>query len=42
MTYPPHFGWIKVNTDGVTNGVPGLAGCGGFFEHIETSIELVL
>ena len=24
-------GWIKINTDGVVNGFPGLAGCGGIF-----------
>lgn len=25
-------GWIKINTDGVTNGTSGLAGCGSIFK----------
>ncbi|KAF1892262.1 hypothetical protein Lal_00036624 [Lupinus albus] len=28
---PPRVGWIKVNTDGATNGSPGQAGGGGIF-----------
>ena len=34
----PPSGWIKVNTDGVTNGSPGLAGCGGICKECLLSL----
>ncbi|CAN6572428.1 unnamed protein product [Malus baccata var. baccata] len=29
--HPPHFSWVKVNTDGLAKGNPGPAACGGVF-----------
>ena len=36
---PPTPGWIKVNTDGVAMGSPGVGGCGGIFQNCRAFVK---
>ena len=31
ICYPPLYGWVKCNMDGLSKGSSGIAGCGGIF-----------